>query len=212
MNPYALLFGATLFALLLSGGRRRIASRSQGSVRARTDDDWQALWTWSQTLGTTPQILGLLLFEESGMDPGVANSMGCVGLNQFCPGTYESWVDLDADDYLDLSMKEQLDYIGPYWQSKPDGAFDSTRDLFWLSLTPVTWVRHASSGTVVNDANILGARYATQVASANSGIAQGRSTITAGDIDSYLDSVAQSPGWQYALQRIEANNPSTSNS
>jgi hypothetical protein len=199
---------AAVGALLLAGGASsRRGSTSQGDVASRTDADWQALWSWANRLGTTPQILGLLLYEESGMDPGAQNASGCVGINQYCDGTYEYFVNIPKDQYLQLSMAQQLDYVGPYWASKPAGGLSSTRDIFWLSLTPVTWQPNASSDTVVNDPTILGADYAATVARQNPGIAQGRPTITAGDIDAYLASVAASPGWQLALDRIAANDP-----
>jgi hypothetical protein len=184
----------------------RQASHSQGSVSSRTPEDWRALWSWAEELGTTPYVLGLLLFEESGMDPGIANSIGCVGLNQFCPGTFEYWVkDQTPDEYLQLSMAEQLDYIGAFWKSKPSKAMLTTRDLFWINFLPATWNPNATRATVVNDPAKLGAKYALQVAQGNPAIAQGRSVILAGDIDDYLAGVEKAPGWQLAKSRIDAN-------
>ena len=167
--------------------------------------------------GTTPQILGLILFEESGMDPGAKNTNGypndpskwCCGLNQFCKpgGTYDAWVNVDPETYLTWSMPRQLGPIGNFWASKPASAMQSVRDLFWVNFMPATYKPNASPDTVVNDPAIVGASYAAIVAQQNSDIAQGRSVITAGDIDSYLASKAASPGWQLALARIAANDP-----
>jgi len=202
--------------LFLSGsGSSRAPSTSQGSVAARTDADWQALWQTANQLGADPRVLGLILYEESGMDPGAKNTNGssdpeqwCVGLNQFCPGTYGSWVDVDPLTYLSWSMPEQLGPIGHFWASKPQAALQTVRDLFWQNFLPATWPGPgADSSHVVNDPAILGSSYAAQVAAANPAIAQGRPTITAGDIDSYLASVAASPGWQLALEKIDANDP-----
>jgi hypothetical protein len=209
------LAGAAVGAYLLLGSSSNSypANTSQGSVSSRTPQDWQALWTWAQTLGTTPQILGLTLFEESGMDPGASNAYGCVGLNQFCSGpngtagTYEAYVNIPKSQYLQLSMAQQLQYIGPFWQSKPASAMQSARGLFWVNFLPATYVANASPDTVVNDPNVLGASYAALVAQQNSSISQGKSTITAGDLDNYLQSYAESPGWQLALQQIAANAP-----
>lgn len=206
----SLLIGAAAGSILFFGEERhmRPASHGQGGVAKRTVADWQALWRWASELDTTPYVLGLLLFEESGMDPGIANSIGCVGLNQFCPGTYEYWVkDRTPDEYLQLSMADQLDYIGPFWQSKPKKAVLTTRDLFWINFLPATWVPNATRATIVNDPTKLGAKYALQVAQGNSVIAQGRPNITAGDIDDYLAGVAQASGWKLAQTLIAQNDP-----
>jgi hypothetical protein len=186
------------------------ANTSQGSVANRTPEDWQALWNWANKLGTTPEVIGITLFEESGMNPGAKNSIGCVGLNQFCPGTYEYWVKIPAEDYLTLSMAQQLDYIGPFWQSKP--SWSTARDLFWLNFLPATYVPNADPSTILNDPNKLGESYAEKVAAANPGIAKGQTYITAQMIDDYLASFEQSPGWQLALQKIAQYNPNASSS
>jgi hypothetical protein len=203
--------------LFLSRSSSYPASTSQGDVSSRTDADWQALWALAQRLGVTPQVLGLVLYEESGMDPGAKNTNGssdpnkwCVGLNQFCPGTYESWVSVDRPTYLTWSMAQQLGPIGAFWASKP--SFTTARDLFWLNFLPASYVEGASPDTVVNDPTKMDAHYATvTVPAANTGLFQGRSVLTAGDIDAYLASYASSPGWQLALQKIAENAPSGEN-
>jgi hypothetical protein len=185
------------------------------SVRNLPDSFFVALWSVADRLGTTPYILGLLLYEESiGINPKAQNSpdlsVACVGINQFCPGTYELFVSMPPADYLQLSAEEQLPYVAKYWASKPSAGLQSTRDLFWLSLTPVTWIPNASPDTVVNDPAKLGASYAAKVAKWNPAIATG-DVITAGHIDAYLAGVAASPGWQLAMDRIAANAPTGQN-
>ncbi|HLW44776.1 MAG TPA: hypothetical protein VKR78_01070 [Acidimicrobiales bacterium] len=183
-----------------SGGGTRPGSTSQGSVSARTDADFQKLWQVANDLGADPKVLGLILFEESGMDPGAWNSFNCVGCNQFCPGTYEGYVSVSREKYVTWSMAQQLDPIGRYWADKPKGGLDTARDLFWLSLWPKTWKPHADRSAVVVDN--------PAVVRANQNIAPGSSVITAGDVDDYLDTYKSSPGWQLALQRIAATDPS----
>jgi hypothetical protein len=200
--------------LLVGGGSGSSypASTSQGDVSERSDADWQALWALAQRLGSTPQVLGLILFEESGMDPGASNPAGCYGLNQFCKsgGTYDAWVHVPPDQYLKWSMAQQLGPIGNFWASKP--AFSTARDLFWLNFLPASYVEGASPDTVVNDPTKMDPTYATvTVPAANPGLFQGRSVLTAGDVDNYLASVAASPGWQLALQNIAENAPSGEN-
>lgn len=203
--------------LLLSGrSSSYLASTSQGDVRSRTPEDWQALWSTAQQLGTTPQVIGLVLFEESGMDPGARNTNGypndptkwCGGVNQFCPGTYEYWVNVPMTDYLTWSMAEQLVPIGNFWAAKPH--FTTSRDLFWLNFLPASYVEGADPSTVVNDPSKMNAHYATVTVPASNPalFPNGKTVLTAGDIDDYLAAQAQAPGWQYALQQIAANAPS----
>lgn len=196
-----LTIGAGVGYLLLGGGRSsRPGSTSQGSVSARTDADFQKLWAVANSLGADPRVLGLILFEESGMDPGAWNSFNCVGCNQFCPGTYEGYVNVPREEYVTWSMAQQLDPVGHYWADKPAGGLDTARDLFWLSLWPKTWQRNAPRSAIVVDV--------PGVVRANQNVAPGSSVITAGDVDDYLATYNDSPGWQLALQRIAATNPS----
>jgi hypothetical protein len=209
----ALELGVT--ALLLGNGATAPGGNSSmGNVHNLPDSFWEALWGVANRLGASPYVLGLLLYEESGINPTAQNNpdlqKACVGINQFCPGTYELFVSMSPADYLALSAEQQLPFVAKYWASKPAGAFASTRDLFWLSLTPVTWIPNASPDAVVNDPAKLGASYAATVAQQNPSIAQG-GVITAGQIDAYLASVAGSPGWQYAMDRIAQNAPDGQN-
>jgi hypothetical protein len=187
-------------------------SSALGNVQALPASFWVALWNIAGELGTTPQVLGLILFEESGMDPSIINAEGCVGLNQFCPGTFGGYVPMSVQQYAALPAEQQLPYIQKYWADRPSGSLDNVRDLFWVSFLPATWKANASPSTVVNDPSILGASYAATVARQNPGIAQGRATITAGDIDAYLAGVAQAPGWVLALQMLAENDPNADTS
>jgi len=177
-----------------SGGS---VSSSKGNVANLPDSFWVALWGVASSLGASPYVLGLLLYEESGINPAAQNaqdlSVACVGINQFCPGTYEYFVSMPAAQYLALSAEEQLPYVAKYWASKPRAGLATTRDLFWLSLTPVTWVANASPDTVVNDPAKLGAAFAANVARWNPSVAVG-GVITAGQIDAYLARRAAEPG------------------
>jgi hypothetical protein len=207
--------------LLLGGGAAALApSSAMGNVHDVSDQFWQDLWDVANRLGTTPYVLGLLLFEESGLNPAAKNSIGCVGINQFCPGethgqpdyskgTYPGFVDIPVEQYLALSPEGQLPYVAKYWAAGPSGSLASARDVFWRSLLPATWKPNADPSAVVNDPAILGAHYAAQVAAGNPITPSVKETgvITAGDIDAYLASVEASPGWQYAMDRIAANNP-----
>jgi hypothetical protein len=183
------------------------SSSAMGNVQNLPASFWSALWAVASRLGASPYVLGLVLYEESGINPAEKNSIGCVGINQFCPGTYEYFVDMPPAQYLELSAEEQLTYVAKYWASKPRAGLASVRDVFWLSLTPVTWVPNADPSTVVNDPAKLGASYAAAVAVANPGIAV-NGVITAGSIDAYLARFEASAGWQYAKAQLDAADPS----
>lgn len=179
---------------------------SMGNVPNLSDRFWQDLWTVASDLGADPHVLGLLLFEESGIDPKEKNSIGCVGINQFCDGTFEGFVDVSKTDYLALSAEGQLPYVKKYWAAGPSGSLATPRDIFWRSLLPATWKPNAPTSAVVNDPDILGADYARKVAAANP-IGHG-GVITAGDIDAYLARVATAPGWALAEEKIAQFDPS----
>lgn len=83
--------------------------------------DWPAfgtaLWAVSDQLGIRPEWQLPVLFLESGFDPSILNAGGCVGLNQFCPGTYGGYVSVPVDQYRTWAASQQLG--GPilnYWR------------------------------------------------------------------------------------------------
>jgi len=83
--------------------------------------DWpafgDALWKVSDQLGIRPEWQLPVLALESGFNPAILNSGGCVGLNQFCPGTYEKYVYVPVSEYRTWSASQQLS--GPvfkFWQ------------------------------------------------------------------------------------------------
>jgi hypothetical protein len=189
------------------GGGGGIMSGSLGNVPNLSDAFWQTLWNVANDLDADPKVLGLLLFEESGINPAAKNSIGCVGINQFCDGTFGGFVDISKDAYLALSAEAQLDpYVKKYWAAGPSGSLATPRDNFWRSLLPATWKADADPSAVVNDPAVLGASYAAKVSAANP-LGQTGDVITAGDIDRYLARVASSAGWQLALQKIDAFDP-----
>lgn len=175
---------------------------TQGNVANLSDAFWQKLWEVANDLGADPRTLGLLLFEESGINPAAKNSIGCVGINQFCPGTFSGFVDVSVEDYLALSAEEQLDpYVKKYWAAGPSGSLATPRDIFWRSLWPATWKPNAPASAVVlsgapGKANTLGGR-----------VTGPDWVMTAAMIDDYLADVAGASGWQLALQKISDFDP-----
>lgn len=83
--------------------------------------DWpafgDALWRVSDELGIRPEWALPVLFLESGFDPAITNPGNCVGINQFCPSTYNHYVQVPVNDYRAWSASRQLS--GPvfdYWR------------------------------------------------------------------------------------------------
>jgi len=80
-----------------------------------------ALWRVSDELGIRPEwVLPVLYFESAKtFDPAIMNSGKCVGLNQLCPSTYSSYVNVPVSEYRTWSASQQL--WGPifnYWRDQ----------------------------------------------------------------------------------------------
>jgi hypothetical protein len=79
--------------------------------------DGAALWAVSDATGIRPEWQLPVLFLESGFDPSMLNRIGCVGLNQFCPGTFENYVPVSVEEYRKWPASMQL--AGPilnFWR------------------------------------------------------------------------------------------------
>lgn len=46
---------------------------------------YPALWDLAIATGSRPEVFLIVWWAESGLNPGIANTSGCVGLNQSCP-------------------------------------------------------------------------------------------------------------------------------
>jgi hypothetical protein len=119
--------------------------------------DWpafgDALWTVSDTLGIRPEWqLPVLALETGGtFDPAITNAGGCVGLNQFCPGTYPNYVHVPVSEYKQWLASQQLS--GPilrYWQdAQRFGPIRSATRLMLAQLGPGLLEQTAQSSGVV---------------------------------------------------------------
>jgi hypothetical protein len=76
--------------------------------------DWPvfgaALWAVSDATGIRPewQLPVLYLETAATFDPAIVNRSGCVGLNQFCPGTFENYVPVSVEEYRKWPASMQL--------------------------------------------------------------------------------------------------------
>jgi hypothetical protein len=87
-----------------------------------------ALWKVYDQTGIRPEWQTPVIALETGgtFDPAITNPGGCVGLNQFCPGTYSHYVHVPVAEYRTWLASQQL--AGPvlaYW--KDAIAFDKIR-------------------------------------------------------------------------------------
>lgn len=203
---------ALVAGAVVTGGGAALApmSPAMGNVHNLSDAFWTAIWEVAGRLHADASVLCFILYEESGINPAAQNSIGCVGINQFCPGTYEGFVSIPKDQYLALAAEDQLvPYVEKYWAAGPAGSLAMARDIFWRSLLPATWKPNADPSTVVNDPAILGASYAAKVAAANPIGQTDPSVITAGDIDRYLSKIMNSDGWAYCQGKLAQFDPSS---
>lgn len=96
---------------------------------------------YSYMLGIDPSWMMFLFDLESGLNPNIGNSIGCVGLSQFCPdtpgGSFKTvgGKRIDLNWYKNLSGSDQLPYIYEYFKSKA-GQFRSFHDLYMFNLLP----------------------------------------------------------------------------
>lgn len=156
-------------------------------------------------LDADPVDLANVLYSESGIHPSTVNSIGCLGINQFCASSgrenLPGWPGDHA--YVQLSASEQLlHFVGPWWgrlkmQHGISGPLTG-RDLYWLNFLPGLFVPNAPDSYVIT-------RNASYVAD-NPGFAQGKSYITAGDISRALVAArSQNPDRWNAIAQAIAN-------
>jgi len=171
--------------------------------------DWPAfgaaLWQVSDTLGIRPEWQLPVLYLESGFDPSIVNSIGCVGLNQFCPnasGQYP-YLPVPVDQYRAWPASQQL--AGPvlaYWRDALRyGPIRSAARLMLAQLGPALLATARTLGSVVYAAP--GAAYA-----GNSGFdTAGKGYFTLQDLADAMARSNASPAVQQALASAYAMRP-----
>lgn len=169
--------------------------------------DWpafgDALWRVSDATGIRPEWQLPVLYLESGFDPSVVNTIGCVGLNQFCPGSYGQYVSVPVDEYRAWPASQQL--AGPvlaYWRdAQRYGSIRSATRLMLAQLGPALLGSAKTLGSVVYAAP--GAAYA-----GNSGFdAAGKGYFTVQDLADAMTHASRAPAVQQALASAYAARP-----
>jgi hypothetical protein len=173
--------------------------------------DWprfgDALWSVSDELGIRPEWqLPVLYFESGGtFDPSVANAIGCVGLNQFCPTAAgpSPYLPVPPAQYRAWAASDQL--AGPiraYWRDASRyGPIRSATRLELAQLGPALLARARSLGSTVYAAP--SAEYA-----GNRGFdAAGKGYFTVFDVADAMARASAAPAVRTALARAYAMRP-----
>jgi len=97
----------------------------------------------SSEIGISESSIIKLMKHESGLDSSVKNSIGCVGLIQFCPdGKGGSSKTINGKSYnlseLQGDLELQLNAIKEFWsKGKRDGKIKNAKDLYVYNFFPV---------------------------------------------------------------------------
>ena len=144
----------------------------------------------STEIGVGESSILKLMKHESGLDPSIKNSIGCVGLIQFCPDSGGgSSKTINGKTYnlkeLQNNLELQMDAIKEFWSiGKRNGSIKTAKDLYIYNLFPIA---AGKPDNFVLQANGLSAE---KVAKANPifnttlGKPPG-SPLTVGDLDDY---------------------------
>jgi hypothetical protein len=152
---------------------------------------YPAAWKVGLALGLSPSSAGYevasILYSESSITPSVVNSIGCAGINQFCPGSMPTGI--TTAQYVQLTASQQLvGYVWPFWAARVRavGGIDRAADLYWLNFYPATYKRGAP-GSYVVDPN---------VGALDSGLSRGKTYVTVDDIQAFLDRIHTQSRWK----------------
>ena len=147
----------------------------------------------SQAINIPESSIIKLMKHESGLDPSIKNSIGCVGLIQFCPGG-GSTKTVNGKTYtldeLGKNLEAQMDAIKDFWVSGYQrGKIKRPEDLYIYNFFPVA---AGKPDDFVLQAKGLSA---TTVAKANPGFNKklGKPTsspLTVGDLKTYYRQTA----------------------
>ena len=131
-----------------------------------------------------------LMNHESGLDPTIENSIGCVGLIQFCPDNSGGFTKTINDEVYNLdelknNLELQMDAIKDFWVSgKNNGKIKSPKDLYIYNFFPVA---AGKPNNYVLQTNSLSAeKIASQNPIFNNVLGRNRNTpLTVGDLEDF---------------------------
>lgn len=153
---------------------------------------------------TLPQLAEWMLavmYSESGVYAGAANSIGCVGLLGFCQTTSG----YTQDQIHGMNATEQLDVVGPFVKSFAKH-IERRGNVYQGNFLPGSFARGSSLGTVL--AARGGSGYNGQEGAfydANPLLDQNHDgRITVGDLEHRLSTIEKEPRFKELLQRLRA--------
>jgi len=97
----------------------------------------------SSKIGVSEDSIIKLMNQESGLDPSIKNSIGCVGLIQFCPDSNGgSTKTINGKTYnlreLTNNLDLQMNTIKEFWgKGKESGKIRSAKDLYVYNFFPI---------------------------------------------------------------------------
>lgn len=165
---------------------------------------WLALWASAKALGADPADMAKIMWAESGINP-VADHDGCVGINQFCPGTFEHFVPMSREQYKKLPAEKQLPFVTQFWKTKPAAARQSARDLYWVNFVPATYKPNMPDSFDVLTG--LSAADRANIILQNPHFSDDGATIPAGNLSRFLEKNAKSEEFQHILSLIDEHAP-----
>lgn len=90
----------------------------------------------SKALGVNPDWLMLVMYHESRFNHRIINSIGCVGLIQFCLPSQQFGV--SASQLANMTNVQQLDYVYKFFKPRA-GQYKSFRDMHLYAFYPVAF-------------------------------------------------------------------------
>jgi hypothetical protein len=173
----------------------------------------QALWSLSDATGLRPEYVLPVLYNESGFNPAITNSIGCVGINQACPNAmpvpagYASWAASQQMTGLVTPMYKAI--IAKY------GAIRSATRAYQANFLPATLptARNLSSPLAIRGSGALiapGLSNAVVYAANASLDANKDGVITVADLAAKMSAVVKTPAVQAAIAQTYALRPGSS--
>lgn len=144
----------------------------------------------SGKIGIDEDSIIKLMKHESKLDPSAKNSIGCVGLIQFCPdsrgGSYKTISGKRYDlEELRTNLDLQMDAIESFWvEGKNRGKIKSSKDLYIYNFFPIAAGK--SDNFVLQTDKISAEKIANKNPIFNRTLGRARNTpLTVGDLEDF---------------------------
>ena len=144
-------------------------------------------------IGATEEMLRHIMWKESYLKTTTVNSIGCVGLTQFCPDKgVKDYKTIKGTRYQLSAIKDmglaQLDLVETYFKALGFNSNSPTTagKLYRANFYPVSL--NKSSDWVIGSEIDDGGKWSRKLAIGNPAIAAGKSTITVADVDNFINS------------------------